>query len=100
MGGHGYQYFHADRICRSIRAQRSFHPHADSLRLFPAVLSGIFGVTLFGIFLTPNFFYSLLRFSKQRERNDKPRRTTAAYDCASIPTTSTMRRSRLVAACR
>ena len=66
MGGHGHQYFYADRICRSIRAQRSFHPHADSLRLFPAVLSGILGVTLFGIFLTPNFFYSLLRFSKQR----------------------------------
>ncbi len=66
LGGHEHQYFHADRICRSIRAQRSFHPHADSLRLFPAVLSGIFGVTLFGIFLTPNFFYSLLRFSKQR----------------------------------
>jgi hypothetical protein len=66
MGGHGYQYFHADRIGRSNRAQRGFHLHADSLRLFPAVLSGIFGVTLFGIFLTPNFFYSLLHFSKQR----------------------------------
>ena len=99
MGGHGHQYFHADRIGLSNRAQRSFHPNADSLRLFPAVLSGIFGVTLFGIFLTP-FFYSLLRFSKQRERNDTPRRTTVACDCASIPTTSTMRRSRLVAACR
>jgi multidrug efflux pump subunit AcrB len=31
-----------------------------------AVLSGMLGVTLFGIFLTPIFFYSLLRFSKQR----------------------------------
>jgi multidrug efflux pump subunit AcrB len=30
-----------------------------------AVFSGMLGVTLFGIFLTPVFFYSLLRFSRR-----------------------------------
>jgi multidrug efflux pump len=31
-----------------------------------AVFSGMLGVTLFGIFLTPVFFYTLLRFSQRR----------------------------------
>ena len=32
-----------------------------------SVLSGMLGVTLFGIFLMPIFFYGLLRFRKQKE---------------------------------
>ena len=33
-----------------------------------AVFSGMLGVTLFGIFLTPVFFYVIARFSASREK--------------------------------
>src|SRR5262249_52909747 len=34
-----------------------------------AVFSGMLGVTFFGIFLTPVFFYTLRRFGEQQKRN-------------------------------
>jgi hydrophobe/amphiphile efflux-1 (HAE1) family protein len=38
-----------------------------------AVFSGMLGVTLFGIFLTPVFFYVIQAFSDWRQRADEPR---------------------------
>lgn len=38
-----------------------------------AVFSGMIGVTLFGIFLTPVFFFVLLWFGDRQKRGTKPR---------------------------
>jgi multidrug efflux pump subunit AcrB len=37
-----------------------------------AVFSGMVGVTLFGVFLTPVFFFSLMWFGRQGETGPKP----------------------------
>jgi multidrug efflux pump subunit AcrB len=46
-----------------------------------AVFSGMLGVTLFGIFLTPVFFYVIARFGRQ----PPPRTETAPHDGAPTP---------------
>ncbi len=42
-----------------------------------AVFSGMLGVTLFGIFLTPVFFYVIDRFAARRRAAPRARRTGA-----------------------
>jgi multidrug efflux pump len=42
-----------------------------------AVFSGMIGVTFFGIFLTPVFFYTLRRFAEQRGRTADGEQTHA-----------------------
>jgi hypothetical protein len=38
--------------------------------LGPAVFAGMFGVTFFGIFLTPVFFYVIRGFRRAKTRSD------------------------------
>jgi multidrug efflux pump len=49
-----------------------------------AVFSGMLGVTLFGVFLTPVFFYVLRWFSERWEQRQPPR---AVHDTLALPRT-------------
>jgi hypothetical protein len=61
---------------------RAYGAGAEMRRaLGTAVFSGMLGVTILGLFLTPIFYVSLRRFARERSSDDR----RAAHDAATAP---------------